>query len=105
MSSSSSDGKEMSEDEGKLLSSNRGARITLLSPDGPARMRQAENEGQCPWRQCEVGRTKDFCLYALCSCYSGISRSRPLVLLPSSPTALGLVATRPFGPLRSNVES
>ena len=64
-------------------------------------MRWAENEGQCPWRQCKVGRTKDFCLYALCSCYSGISHSRPLVLLPSSPTALGLVATWPFGLLRS----
>ena len=101
-SSSLSDGKEMSEDEGKLSSSNRGAWITLLSPDGPARMRWAENKGQCPWQQCEVERTKDCCLYALCSCYSGISHSRPLVLLPSSPTALGLVTTWPFRLLCSN---
>ena len=68
---------------------------------GPARMRQAENEGQCPWRQCKVERTKDCCFYALCLCYSSISRSRPLVLLPLSPTALGLVTMWPFGPLCS----
>ena len=73
MSLSSSDGKEMSEEEEKLLLSNRGARIMLLSPDGPARMRQTENVGQCPTDTADGERTEDYPAYVLCSCYSGIS--------------------------------
>ena len=105
MSSLSSDGKETSEEEGKLSSSNWEVRITLLSPDGLARMRQTENAGQCPIDAADGEKTQDYSAYVLCSCYSGISRPRPLTLLLSTPTALGPVATRPFGPLRSSGEA
>ena len=72
-----------------------------MSRGGPARMRQTENAGQCPIDAADGEKTQDYSAYVLCSCYSGISRPRPLTLLLSTPTALGPVATRPFGPLRS----